>query len=209
MKTDKCRPVDDDLRIAVASLELEISDTILEDLLTALTDRLKDETNTHATSLLLQSMDAIARHIDSLRVKSDIRAFTLLDELWEAYVDITLGSVGERNFTTALAKNHEVLDWQQQCLVKQLEKTAQSSSLPSPAVAQLVQEQISKTGNFLRHEIAALKSLAGATAPCNLPAQPVSAAMTEQIHDLQELFHQEISKLRVELRTDQDQASNQ
>jgi len=209
MKTDKCRPVDDDLRIAVASLELEISDTILEDLLTALTVRLKDETNTHATSLLLQSMDTIARHIDSLRVKSDIRAFTLLDELWEAYVEITLGSVGERNFTTALAKNHEVLDWQQQCLVEQLEKTAQSSTLPSPAVAQLVQEQISKTGSFLRHEIAALKSLAGAASSGNPPAQPVSAAMTEQIHDLQELFHQEISKLRVELRTDQDQASNQ
>ncbi len=209
MKTDKCRPVDDDLRIAVASLELEISDTILEDLLTALTVRLKDETNTHATSLLLQSMDTIARHIDSLRVKSDIRAFTLLDELWEAYVDITLGSVGERNFTTALAKNHEVLDWQQQCLVEQLEKTAHSSTLPSPAVAQLVQEQISKTGSFLRHEIASLKSLAGAASSRSLPAQPVSAAMTEQIHDLQELFHQEISKLRVEMRTDQDQASNQ
>lgn len=209
MKTDKCRPVDEDLRIAVASLEMEISDTILEDLLTALTARLNDETNTHAISLLLQGMDAIARHIDSLRVKSDIRAFTLLDELWDAYVDITLGSAGERNFTIALAKNHEVLEWQQQCLGKQLEKTNQSSCSPSPAVVQLVQEQISKTGSFLRHEIAALKSLAGAATAGNPPAQSVSSAMTEQIHDLQEFFHQEISKLRVDLETRQNQASDQ
>jgi hypothetical protein len=207
MDSDKCRPVDDDLRVAVASLELEISDSILKNLLAALADRRKDETNSHATNLLLQSIDSIARHINTLRVKSDPRAFNLIDELWSAYVEITLNLAGDENFTLALAKTQDVLDWQQQCLVDTLEKSAHNASLPSPAVAELVQEQISKTDNFVRHEIAAIKSLAEMATFS--PGQPVqfSAAMTDEIHDLQELFQQEISKLRFEIRIDPDQSS--
>ncbi|RUM38647.1 MAG: hypothetical protein DSY70_07415 [Desulfobulbus sp.] len=209
MKTDKCRPVDDTLRIAIASLEMEISDTILEDLLTALAKRRKDDANSHAADILLQNMESVAKHIDTLRVKSDLRAFSLIDELWDAYAEITLGLTDDESFILALAKTQDVLDWQQQCLINALEKQttipAKAASLPSPAVAQLIQEQITKTGSFVRHEIESLKSLAGvAPFPANQPQQ-VSEAMTEQIHDLQELFQQEINKLRLEIHPDSDQ----
>jgi hypothetical protein len=204
MDTDKCCPEDNDLRVAIACLEMEISDSILNDLLSSLSGRLEDSTNSPAAMLLLHSMNAIAHHIDTLRVKSDLEAFNLIDQLWSAYVTVTTDLSAEEGLQLAIRQNRTVLDWQHQCILSFQEKPTQVEKPASLAVNRLIKEQISETNNFVRQEIAALKSITGITA--SSPAQPeqVPAFMSEQIQDLQALFQQEIHKLLQEIHPDAD-----
>jgi hypothetical protein len=209
MNIDLCRPEDNDLRVAVACLEMEISDSILEDLLAALADRQKDETNTSSVTLLLQAMDTVAHHIDSLRVNSSLRAFSLINELWDAYAEVTNGQEAEQAQATALTMNSEVLHWQQQCLIDQTNrqpvKKAAGKATPSPAVAQLLQEQVKETGSMIRVEMAALKELARNVSGAAVKEQ-VTAAITEQVESLQEYMSREISALRREMKPDSEAA---
>ncbi len=209
MDTDECRPADNDLRVALACLELDVSDSVLIDLLTSLKERRQDETNTPAAKLVLQVMDAVAGHIDSLRVQSNPEAFIIIGTLWEAYVTITTELNDKEALDLALENSQLVLDWQQRCLCTAIKTVppAPPSSLVQPAVTELIEKQISETGNFVRQEIAALKTLAG---------QPVNAAtlspldssfMSDQLHDLQDLFQEEINKLRLEIHSDTNQSA--
>lgn len=209
MHTNICRPEDDNLRVAVHCLEMEISDSVLDDLLTALADRQEDESNDYAASLLLQNMDTVAHHIDSLRVKSNLRAFSLINELWGAYAEATNGQDEEQARQSALAMTSEVLKWQQQCLVDLTNRRPapqpKRTSAPSPAVDELLQEQVAETNSLIRVEMAALKELARDTSGFAVKGQ-VTAAIAEQAESLQEFMRQEISTLRRELQPDSEPA---
>ncbi len=204
MNIDLCRPEDNNLRVAVACLEMEISDSILEDLLTALADRQQDVTNTFSVTLLLQAMDTVAHHINKLRVNSSLRAFSLINELWDAYAEATNGQETEQALSTALAMNHEVLHWQQQCLLDQSNrrptKQASHQTAASPGLAELLQEQVEETGSLIRVEMAALKELARDTSSSAVKKQ-INAAITEQTKNLREYMGKEISALRREIQS--------
>ena len=209
MNTDECRPEDNDLRVAVACLEMEISDSVLDDLLTAITDRYQDESNGYAASLLLQNMDTVARHIDSLRVKSSLRAFSLINELWDAYAETANGQEKEQARQSALDLTREVLGWQQQCLVDLTNRTPapqpSRTPKPSPALGELLQEQITETSSLIRVEMAALKELARDASGSTVKEQ-VTAAVAKQAEDLQEFMRGEINSLRRELQPDSESA---
>ena len=208
MTIELTRPVDKKLRAGVAGLEMEISDSVMEELLAAITERLQDDSDDSAASLLLLAMDYVARHVDVLRVRSDLRAFSLIDELWMAYENILTNKQDEKERREiATAEMKKVLDWQQQCYLdavsKQSTKKAVNSSLPA-SVSKLVQQQIAETGTLVEQEVAALKALVGGMSPeTSLKVdldQQVSSAIAEQVSSLQLFMSQEISKLRQELQ---------
>jgi len=208
MTIELTRPVDKKLRAGVAGLEMEISDSVMEELLAAITERLQDDSDDSAASLLLLAMDSVARHVDVLRVRSDLRAFSLIDELWMAYENILTNKQDEKERREiATAEMKKVLDWQQQCYLdavsKQSTKKAVNSSLPA-SVSKLVQQQIAETGTLVEQEVAALKALVGGMSPeTSLKVdldQQVSSAIAEQVSSLQLFMSQEISKLRQELQ---------
>ena len=208
------RAIDKDLRAAVACLEMEISDSVMEDLLAAIATSIQEESDDSAVSLLLLAMDSVVRYVDSLRVRSNPAAFILIEELWQAYERIFTGKQGERERQEfALGKMKKVLDWQHQCLVdgtdEQPSNTITDNKLP-PAVAELVQQEIAETGSLVQQELAALKQEAEAFSAANCrraeQKQYVSFAIVEQMSSLQGIMDQEISKLRQELQLGSEQA---
>ncbi len=214
MTIELSRPVDKNLRAGVAGLEIEISDSVMEELLSAIADRLQDDRDDSAANLLLLAMDSVARHVDALRVRSDLRAFGLIDELWKAYEHILTGKQDEKErLVLASAEMKKVLDWQRQCYVDAVSdrsvNKAVSTSLP-PSLAELVQQQIAETGSLVEQEVAALKELVGGvsleTSHKAELDQQVSSAIAEQISSLQVFLNQEMSKLRQELQPGSGQA---
>jgi len=214
MTTVLPRSVDKGLRAAVAGLEMEISDAVLEDLLTAIADQLQANSDNSAATMLLLAMDSVARHVDTLRVRSDLRAFSLIDELWKAYEDIHSGQEDQRGCREiASAEMKKVLDWQRQCYFE----AAADRQLPQSAgkgrsslVAELVQQQLAETGSLVEQEVASLQQLIGGLAPVSFHraevGQQVSSAIAEQVGSLREFLSQEMSTLRQELRRDGGQA---
>lgn len=208
------RVIDKDFRAALAGLEMEISDSVMEDLLAAIANRIQEDSDDSAASLLLLAMDSVVRYVDTLRVRSNPAAFILIDELWQAYERILTGKQGEKERQEfALGKMKKVLDWQYQCLVDGAgEKPANKvigNSLP-PAVAELVQQEIAEIGSLVQQELAALKQVAGAVSAANCrraeQEQHVSSAIVDQFSSLQGIMDQEISKLRQELQLGSGQA---
>ena len=214
MNNEMSHAIDADFRAAVAGLEMEISDSVIENLLAAIADRIQEDSDNSAASLLLLAMDSLVRYVDSLRVRSNPGAFNLIDDLWQAYVRILTGKQTERERQEfALDKMKKVLDWQHQCLVdgadEQPSNIITEKKLP-PAVAELVQQEIAETGSLIQQELAALKQVAGAFSAANCrraeQEQHVSSAIEEQMSNLQGIMDQEISKLRQELQLDSGQA---
>ena len=213
MTIELSRPVDKKLRAGFTGLEIEISDSVIEELLNAIAERLQDDSDDSAASLLLLAMDSVARHVDALRVRSDKGAFDLIDELWKAYEDILTGKKDEKErLELASAEMKKVLDWQRQCYIDALSEPsvnkAVRTSLP-PSVAELVQQQIAETGSLVEQEVAALKEVVGGvsleTSQKAELEQQVSSAIAEQVSSLQVFMNQEISKLRQELKPDSGQ----
>jgi gas vesicle protein len=209
MAIELSRPVDKKLRAGVAGLEMEISDSVMQELLAALAERLQDDSDDSAASLLLMAMDSVARHVDALRVRSDLRAFTLIEELWKAYEDILTSDKDEKDrLSIAASEMKKVLDWQQQCyldVVNRLSLKKAADADRSSSLLKLVQEQIGETGTLVEQEVAALKELAGtvsltASTETQDFDQRISTAIAEQVDSLQELMNQELSKLRQELQ---------
>jgi gas vesicle protein len=211
MAIELSRPVDKKLRAGVAGLEMEISDSVMDELLAALAERLQADSEDSAASLLLMAMDSVARHVDALRVRSDLRAFTLIEEQWQAYEDILTSDKDEKErLSIAASEMKKVLDWQQQCyfdVVNRLALKKSADAVRSSSLLKLVQEQIRETGTLVEQEVTALKELAGSvslTASTETQDfdQRISTAIAEQVDSLQELMNQELSKLRQELQPD-------
>jgi len=214
MNNEMSRAIDADFRAAVAGIEMEISDSVMENLLAAIANRIQEDSDNSAASLLLLAMDSVVRYVDSLRVRSNPGAFNLIDDLWQAYVRILTGKETERERQEfALGKMKKVLDWQHQCLVdgadEQPANTVTDNKLP-PAVAELVQQEIAETGSLIQQELAALKQVAVTFSAANCrraeQGQHVSSAIVEQMSSLQGIMDQEISKLRQELQQGSGQA---
>ncbi len=208
MNNEMSRAIDKNLRAALAGLEMEISDSVMEDLLAAIANHIQEDSDDSAASLLLLAMDSVVRYVDTLRVRSNPVAFILIDELWQAYERILTGKQGEKERREfALGKMKKVLDWQHRCLVdgagEQPVNKVAGNNLP-PAVAELVQQEIAETGSLIQQELAALKQVAGAVSAANSRQadleQHVSSAIVDQFSSLQEIMDQEISKLRQELQ---------
>ena len=213
MNNEMSRAMDKDLRAAVACLEMEISDSVMEDLLAAIAAGIQEESDDSAASLLLLAMDSVVRYVDSLRVRSNPAAFILIEELWQAYERILTGKQSERERQEfALGKMKKVLDWQHRCLVdgvgEQSVNKVAANNLP-PGVAALVQQEIAETGSLFQQELAGLKQVAGAVFAANFRRadleQHVSSAIVDQFSSLQVIMDQEISKLRQELQLDSGQ----
>jgi hypothetical protein len=214
MNNEMSRVIDKKFRAAVACLEMEISDSVMEDLLAAIANHIQEDSDDSAASLLLLAMDSVVRYVDALRVRSNPVAFILIDELWQAYERILTGKQGEKERQEfALGKMKKVLDWQHRCLVdgagEQPVNKVAGNNLP-PAVAELVQQEIVETGSLIQQELAALKQVAGAVSAANSRRadleQHVSSAIVDQFSSLQEIMDQEISKLRQELQLGSGQA---
>ncbi len=208
------RAIDSDFRAAVAGLELEISDSVIEDLLAAIASRIQEDSDNSAASLLLLAMDSVVRYVDTLRVRSNPGAFSLIDDLWQAYVRILTGKQTEKELQEfALGKMKKVLDWQHQCLVDRAGEepvNKVTGNSPPPAVAELVQQEIAETGSLVQHELAALKQVAVTFSAANChraeQEQHFSSAIVKQMNSLQGIMDQEISKLRQELQQGSGQA---
>ncbi len=203
------RPVDKKLRAGVAGLEMEISDSVMEELLAALAERLEGDSDDATAGLLLMAMDTVARHVDALRVRSDLRAFTLIEELWKAYEDIlTRDKADDQRLSIASAEMKKVLDWQQQCyldMVNELSMKKSAHAGQSSSLLKLVQEQIGETATLVEQETAALKELAGKVSSAVSSEtqdfdQRISTAVAQQVDSLQTLMNEELSKLRQELQ---------
>ena len=203
------RLADKDLRTAVACLEMEISDSCMEDLLAAISNLLQKEDIDHASSQILLAMDSVAKHVDTLRVRSNPRAFILLNELWEAYDACIRGEKNEQErWFLASAEMKKVLDWQRQCftdaVIERQSSETGDKDIP-PSVAQLVQEKIAETGNLVQKEMAVLMQLAeeraqkGGIGRADLDQQ-ISSTIAEQTGSLQQFFDKELCKLRKDLQ---------
>lgn len=208
MTIELSRPIDKKLRAGVTGFEIELSDSVIEEFLSAIAERLQDDSDDSAANLLLLALDSVARHVDALRVRSDPRAFDLINELWKAYEDILTGKQDEKErLELASAEMKKVLDWQRRCYLdavsKQSVNMAVSTSLP-PSVAELVQQQIAETGSLVQQEVVALKELVGGmsfeTSNKAELDQQISSTIAVQVNSLQLLLSQEISKLRNELQ---------
>jgi len=88
MAIELSRPVDKKLRAGVAGLEMEISDSVMDELLAALAERLQADSDDGAAGLLLMAMELLRKQeLLLLIVKSllSIRNF-LLQSLEEAKI---------------------------------------------------------------------------------------------------------------------------
>ncbi len=208
MADEMSQAINNDFRAAVAGLEMEISDSVLKDLLTAISARIQEESNDSAVGMILLAMESVVGYVDSLRVRSDPGAFNLIDDLWQAYVRLRTTTQEEKERQQfSLAKMKKVLDWQQQCLIdgagEKPVKVIPGRNLSS-AMAELVQKEIAATGDLVQQELAALKQAAGSLSTAHLHRtdleQHVSSAIVKQFDSLQEVMDKEISKLRQELQ---------
>jgi len=208
------RQIDKNLREGVAGIEMEISDSVLEKLLSTVAARQEEEREDGASTLLLQAIDCVARHVDVLRSRSDPAAFSLIEELWKAYEDLLSGRHDEEErWNIASTKIKKVMIWQHQRFIEATGKSSGNRSdiqgLPQ-VFAELMRQQIAETSNLVEGEMAALKEMVGdvsvrASQKAELDKE-VSAAFAEHVDNLQKLLNNEIGRLRHDLKPDKKTA---
>ncbi|WLE97622.1 MAG: hypothetical protein QTN59_02040 [Candidatus Electrothrix communis] len=174
------------LHTIVISLGMEISDSILA----ALRHEVKACRQEQAEQLavvgpVLLGIDAVARHIDEVGVLTDVRAFSLLNELVEAYRQMTVEQSTveqqERQKAWSIASEalSKVLAWQHSCLLEGLKKvpnavvnTEAVSPVKEEVPAVDMQQDMQGLLGVMRQEIAAT----------GMMAIRESAALLELVH---------------------------
>ena len=193
----------DNIRDAVISLGMEISEPILASLVdSVVVARLENKERLAIVDPLLLGLEAVAGHIDAAVAASDPRAFSLLNELLEVYREITV-EVSDDVKAQKMASDglKQVLEWQNACMLPSGERAKPvSASLagsgPDVAVLlQTVQDEIAETRRLADMEIAAVQEAVLATAEGGF----LSTVIAESVDEVQQALQQEIKNLRREL----------
>ncbi|CAK8724342.1 MAG: hypothetical protein D3917_01735 [Candidatus Electrothrix sp. AX5] len=117
------------LHTLVISLGMEISDSILSALHHEVEAcRQEQKEQLAVVGPILLGIDAVVRHIDEIRVLTDARALSLLDELVQAYRLITVEQFTveqqgqQKSWVIASEALNKVLTWQHSCIQESLKK---------------------------------------------------------------------------------------
>ncbi|MGB5684502.1 MAG: hypothetical protein WBM35_01725 [Candidatus Electrothrix sp.] len=171
------------LHTIVVALGMEISDAILSALHYEVEAcRQEQQEQLAVVGPILLGIDAVVRHIDEIRVLTDFRAFSLLNELVEAYRLITVeqravgqpGQPGQQEaWSIASEALNKVLAWQHSCIQESLKKVPnaaantgavssekiESSAFDIQGLLGVVRQEIAATGMMAIRESAALLEL--------------------------------------------------
>ena len=174
------------LHTIVISLGMEISDSILS----ALRHEVESCRQEQAEQLavvgpVLLGFDTVIRHIDEIRILTDARAFSLLNELVQAYRQITVEQLAveqqgqQKAWSIAAEALNKVLAWQHSCILEHLKKvpnTVVNTEAVSPVKEEFpafdVQQDMQGLLGVVRQEIAAT----------GMMAIRESAALLELVH---------------------------
>ncbi len=223
----------------VVSLGMEITDSILFALRNqVIACRQEQKEQLVLVDPILIGIDTVGRHIDEIRVLSDARAFSLLNELVQAYQLITEELAGQQEACQALVSESltKVFDWQHSCVrdgVGNLQEAGATGERITPVdlegktedLLATVQQEIAATGMMAVRESAALLELVhvqneaqnateglvsegleesedvGKEASGN-EREEFSSLIQGNISSLQQVFHQEMERLRCEIVQD-------
>jgi hypothetical protein len=184
------------LNTIVNSLGMEISDSILSALHHEVEAcRREQKEQLAVVGPILLGIDAVIRHIDEIRALTDARAFSLLNELVQAYRLITVEhqehQEPQKSWPIAAEALSKVLTWQHSCIQRNLKK--------APTVGAVVG---AFTGDVspAKEEFSAIdmKGLLGAVqqeiAATGMMAIRESAVLLELVHVQKEEASEEISE---------------
>ncbi|MDU9049006.1 MAG: hypothetical protein Q3M30_09145 [Candidatus Electrothrix sp. Rat3] len=112
------------LQTIVISLGMEISDSILSALRHEVeVCRREQKEQMAVVGPVLLGLDTVIRHIDEIRVLTDARAFSLLNELVQVYRKLTVEHLElQKKWTIASEVLNKVLAWQHSCILESLKK---------------------------------------------------------------------------------------
>jgi hypothetical protein len=174
------------LHTLVISLGMEISDSILSALHHEVEACRQEQTEQLAVvGPVLLGIDAVVRHIDEVRVLADARAFSLLNELVQAYRQITVEQFTveqqgqQKAWSIASEALNKVLVWQHSCILESLNKVPNAvvnTEAVSPVKEEIpafdMQQDMKGLLGTVRQEIAAT----------GMMAIRESAALLELVH---------------------------
>ncbi len=206
MSIELSRQVDKDLSAAVAGFEMEISDSVMEYLLSSIAAGLEETGKDSPDGLVLLAMDSIAGHVDVLRARSDPGAFGLIDELWQIFSEIRGGMEEQQAREMAAAELEKVLAWQRDCFVNSCSaedastQPAQDGGQVPGAVMAEIERHIAETREYVRSEVAALRSMAEGASQQEAFGRQLSRVVSEQVSGLESLLQEEMGRLRSELQ---------
>ncbi|CAK8714260.1 hypothetical protein KKHLCK_03315 [Candidatus Electrothrix laxa] len=174
------------LNTIVISLGMEISDSILSALRHEVEAcRREQKEQLAVVGPVLLGIDAVVRHIDEIRVLTDARAFSLLNELVQAYRLITVEQLTvepqgqQKSWVIASEALNKVLTWQHSCIQESLANVPNAvinTEAVSPAKEELsafdMQQGLQGLLGAMRQEIAAT----------GMMAIRESAALLELVH---------------------------
>ena len=207
----------------VISLGMEISDSILLALRNEVEAcRLEQKEQLATVGPVLSGIEAVIRHINEIRALTDARAFSLLNELVQAYRMITVESQDAEGIYLIVSESlDKVFSWQHSCIRESLNKVqsaggVSSAQTESPAfdmkdvkgLLGAVRQEIAATGMMAIRESAALLELvhvqkeAAETLAADVgkdgegKSEEFSSFVRENISSLEETLHQEMGRLR-------------
>jgi len=218
------------LHTIVISLGMEISDSILS----ALRDeveacRREQKEQLAVVGPVLLGFDTVIRHIDEIRVLTDARAFSLLNELVQAYRQITVEQCTveqqrqQKAWSIAAEALGKVLAWQHSCILESLKKVPnavvnteavspvkeESPAFDMKGLLGAVRQEIAATGMMAIRESAALlelvhvqKEKTALASADSAGADEFSSVVRENIFSLEQTLHQEMGRLRREFVRD-------
>ena len=221
MSSENSKSAYDRLHTVVTSLGMEISDSILTALRSEVAACRQEQREQLAlVDPVLLGIEAVARHIDEIRVDADARALGLLDELVQAYRILTVeGQEKEEAQVLVSEALNKVLVWQHSCLRERLDKakrpeagaeaavSPKKNAVSASAVAGhdmkellgTVLQEIAVTGMMAIRESAALLELVHAADSRKEGAgknKELSSVVRENISSLQQVLHHEMGRLR-------------
>ncbi len=213
------------LHTIVISLGMEISDSILSALRHEVeVCRQEQKEQLAVVDPVLLGIDAVVRHIDEIRVLTDVRAFSLLNELIQAYRQITVEQCTveqqrqQKSWAIAAEALNKVLTWQHSCIRESRKKVSNAGAFAevvSPAKEEspafdmqqdmqgllgVVRQEIAATGMMAIRESAALLELVHVQkegidfVPAD--AQETSEGALEQSEEFSSVVRENISSLQ-------------
>ncbi len=215
MSGEALRLANDNLGVALASFEMEISDAVLDSLLTSIAACSKDTPEESDAGLVLTALDAVSGYVNKFRSQADPVACGLIEELGMTYMQIVNGLEAKESRKKTAGVLAKIIQWQQTNIMQNQAiappaQTKETEQLPS-VVLSVIEQHITETHNFVRQEIETLRS-----SVCTLQQnnslrktdidRQISSAVEEQVQTIQHLLTEELAKLRSELQPAPKQA---
>ncbi|NOQ45146.1 MAG: hypothetical protein GQ559_00465 [Desulfobulbaceae bacterium] len=153
------------LKAEIVSLEMEITDAVIASLFSSIENCWDHFPENNHAALLLQAIANVVHHVDILRTKANIRAQSLLRSLANAFEEVVGDKLGaEEKLEITAHEVKQVLDWQQECLEKLIEKqrTAGGPVVDGDglrALKALFEKEMVKTKDLVESEFTSIKGL--------------------------------------------------